>query len=259
MAAHSDPEELALLALQPVDRPSGGPDDPDDPDVVRDAHVAHLADCADCRRSLAEMRAVVATARTLQPEDQPMAPPPSVWEAVVAELGLTAVTAAGAAVEAGPGGPVPSAGPAVARRRTIGPLALAAAALLGLLVGVGATFLAVRDDGVDIVSSTDLRRLSDGRQTGDAEILRAGSGRLLELDVLGLPARPDSFYQVWLLDRSGQRLVAVGLLDGDRARFTVPPDLDVSDYSVVDVSLEPNDGNPAHSGVSVVRGTLTRD
>lgn len=254
MPAHSDPDDLAIRALHATDGPIGGTGDPGD---------AHLARCADCQRRLSELRAVVATAQTLQPEDQPAQPPPAVWEAVVAELGLTVTPSALADGAAPPDVPAVSAVPDVARRRplrhlAVRPLALAAAALLGLVVGVGATFLAVRDDGVAIVSSTDLRRLSDGQQIGDAEILRAGSGRLLELDVLGLPATSGGFYQVWLLDRSGQRLVAVGLLDGTKARFTVPPDLDVTDYSVVDVSLEPNDGNPAHSGVSVVRGTLTR-
>ena len=36
----------------------------------------------------------------------------------------------------------------------------------------------------------------------------------------------------------------------------VPAGVNLTDYPVVDVSLEPLDGNPAHSGTSVLRGTL---
>jgi anti-sigma-K factor RskA len=62
---------------------------------------------------------------------------------------------------------------------------------------------------------------------------------------------------VWLLDAAGKRLVSLGLLDGSTATFAVPPQVDLADYPVVDVSLEPADGDPAHSGDSVVRGTLS--
>jgi hypothetical protein len=36
----------------------------------------------------------------------------------------------------------------------------------------------------------------------------------------------------------------------------VPADLDLSKYKIVDVSVEPYDGNPAHSTDSLVRGSL---
>jgi len=38
--------------------------------------------------------------------------------------------------------------------------------------------------------------------------------------------------------------------------FTLPPNVDVRRYSLVDISAEPNDGNAAHSGKSVLRGEL---
>ena len=61
---------------------------------------------------------------------------------------------------------------------------------------------------------------------------------------------------MWLLGADGKRLVSLGLLDGTTARFPLPPEVDLSQFPVVDVSLEPADGNPAHSGDSIVRGTL---
>jgi anti-sigma-K factor RskA len=62
---------------------------------------------------------------------------------------------------------------------------------------------------------------------------------------------------VWLLDSEAQRLVSLGLLEGDEGRFPLPEQVDVGEYPVVDVSIEPTDGDPAHSGNSVVRGTLS--
>ncbi len=52
--------------------------------------------------------------------------------------------------------------------------------------------------------------------------------------------------------------MSVGLLDtqGTRAAFPLPPSVDVAEFPVVDISLEPVDGNPAHCGDSIVRGTL---
>jgi hypothetical protein len=38
---------------------------------------------------------------------------------------------------------------------------------------------------------------------------------------------------------------------------TLPADLDLGRFDVVDVSREPLDGNPGHSSDSVLRGTLT--
>lgn len=36
----------------------------------------------------------------------------------------------------------------------------------------------------------------------------------------------------------------------------VPADIDVDQFPIVDVSVEPGDGNPVHSGNSILRGTL---
>jgi anti-sigma-K factor RskA len=106
------------------------------------------------------------------------------------------------------------------------------------------------------VASTRLVPLPDHTGSGAAEVLGTGSSRVLQLDVTGL-TRGSGFYEVWLLDADAQRLVSLGLLEGSTGRFPLPPQVDVTRFPVVDVSLEPADGNPAHSGDSVVRGTLT--
>ena len=46
------------------------------------------------------------------------------------------------------------------------------------------------------------------------------------------------------------------VLDGAEGRFDVPDGLDLAEFPVVDVSEEHFDGDPSHSGDSVVRGPL---
>lgn len=242
---HGQPDDLALLALG------------EHPDGVDEAH---LAGCAQCQAEVDQLRAVIATARTVTPDDLPQDPPAGVWDAIVSELGLDPT-----ASSAEPGPAHDATAPVIplarARRRTL--LFAAAAAVAGLVVGSAVTGVVVSGDGDSspggtIVASTRLAALPDHQGTGDAEVLGIGTGRVLELDVSGLtPGR--GFFEVWLLGDGGKRLVALGVIDpaqGPTARFPLPGDLDLAQYPIVDVSLEPADGNPAHSGDSIVRGTL---
>ncbi len=80
--------------------------------------------------------------------------------------------------------------------------------------------------------------------------------RALLVDTAGLPPA-DGIYEVWLLDVETDRLVALGALDDSgKGWLTVPTGVDVADYPQVDISLEPADGDPTHSGNSVLRGDL---
>ncbi len=45
-------------------------------------------------------------------------------------------------------------------------------------------------------------------------------------------------------------------LEGTEGRLPIPASVDLDDYAVVDVSAEPLDGDPTHSGDSIVRGIL---
>lgn len=80
---------------------------------------------------------------------------------------------------------------------------------------------------------------------------------LLVVDTKGLE-EPDGFYQVWLLDPKSSGMVPVGAVaSGDQqATFTLPKGIQPEQYSVVDISDEPLDGDPRHSKVSVLRGQL---
>ena len=248
---HVSADDLALRALG---------------EELADVPESHLATCPHCQSELDQLRAVVATARAVEPADHPAPPPAAVWDGIVAELGLGAAgdeegvdgDGGGDGAPAAPVTPLPA---QRSGRRPATWLLAAAAAVVGLVVGVGATLLVgAGNDDEPVVASTELTVLADDTPGGDAEILRSGSGRVLQLDVPTLSKETDGFYEVWLLDEDAKRLVSIGLLDlsqGTSARFPIPDDLDVAEFPVVDVSVEPADGDPAHSGDSVVRGTLT--
>ena len=63
--------------------------------------------------------------------------------------------------------------------------------------------------------------------------------------------------EVWLIRSDASGLVSLGLLEGDSGRFVVPDGIDLDEFTLVDVSAEPVDGDPAHSGDSIVRGELS--
>ena len=79
----------------------------------------------------------------------------------------------------------------------------------------------------------------------------------MQLHVDGLPKTGrDAFYELWLLGDNGQ-LVALGTFRVDRqgnATVQVPLAVDPSNFRYFDISRQPNNGDPKHSGDSVLRG-----
>ncbi len=58
-----------------------------------------------------------------------------------------------------------------------------------------------------------------------------------------------------MIDEGVTRLVSLGPLRPD-GTYDLPDTIDPRDFPVVDVSVEPVDGDPTHSGDSRLRGTL---
>jgi len=242
-SGHLDPEVIALLALG--EAPGTG----DDFITAQ----RHLGSCTECRGEVESFSAVVAAARTVTSKDALVPAPNSVWSRITDELE----------------GPAPSL-PATAQptpvlavpapRRMLQWVTVAAAACVGLVVGSGVMYAATSSQrstvAPTIVAETALAPLAGSQATGNVEVVSTSTGAQVLVDVSGL-AKPDGFYEVWLLDRKGEKLIALGVLDGsDKGTFAMPPGVSMSDYPVVDVSLEPSDGNPGHSHHSLVRGTL---
>ena len=60
-----------------------------------------------------------------------------------------------------------------------------------------------------------------------------------------------------LADPELHGMYAVGAVHTGTTTLPLPAGLDVGSYPVVDVSVEPFDGDPAHSADSVARGRLS--
>jgi hypothetical protein len=84
-----------------------------------------------------------------------------------------------------------------------------------------------------------------------------GQVRVTVVDPWGVPR--GACLEAWLMDAAGTRLHALGALtpqtDGAlHGSFELPADLPLDRYDTVDVSVEPLNGEPSHSGVSLLRG-----
>jgi hypothetical protein len=91
--------------------------------------------------------------------------------------------------------------------------------------------------------------------TGNARVL---SDHELQLVIQNLPLTT-GYYEVWLIDPDDTtKMMSVGNLSGSKGVvLPLPPGADLNRYRLVDISAEAYDGDAAHSGKSLLRGTLT--
>ncbi len=277
--SHIDPMIMALRALGET---AGTPQDEE-----------HTQTCADCRRELAQLTEIVDLARHTRPGEDLEQPPPAVWDRIAAAVGPAANGAVSPAMDspAATGTTSPSAvtqretsGVGNGRRETApgavqetgapgrrgiraggrrGRLVTAlAGAAAGLIIGIGGTAGIVqltKAPATRVVAQIELSPLPAFPQwqgaTGTA-VMRATAGQQVMVVTLHAPQRP-GFYEVWLLARNGVSMISLGDLNSDHTgTFTVPPGVDLRNYSRIDVSLQPFNGSTLHSKTSVVRGSL---
>lgn len=220
-----------------------------------------------------EFGEVIDLLRAGPPPELDERPSPAVWDAIAAELGTDVP------VETVPDVPIEDEQPHVGNgeapdsivagtlrsldehreRRSPGAkrfavLTAVAAAVLLIAVPV---WLAV-GGGASVEQQADLMALgqAEGVATGMAELTDGGE---LVLGVDGLEPIDGATYDLWLLDLEDGEVADlqwIGLVEGDDGVFSVPEDLDLDEFSVVDISIEPDDGDLSHSGNSVLRGML---
>ena len=144
------------------------------------------------------------------------------------------------------------------RRRVWLPVAAAACAV-GIVGGIagGAWWQSTRPPApAPVIAQAQLDALPGWTASGSAAVEETADGRRDVVVDLAGGADAAGLREVWLLTADASGLVSVGLLDGSTGRFSIPAGLDLAEYPVVDISAEPDDGNPAHTGDSIVRGTL---
>jgi anti-sigma-K factor RskA len=210
------------------------------------------------REEVARLRPLVSRLETL---------PAAVWEApepppLAMPEGAAEPPALGAEAD-------PAARPAPRSRwrfPALTPRAVAATgfAALMLAIGVAGGLLIAGDGGsgspeagtADLV----LERIDDGPSGAHGAVVVAGDERRAKLQVSGLePSGSGRFYELWLLEDDGS-MIALGTFqvgaDG-RADVELPIPVPPSQYRYFDVSLQKDNGNPAHSGISVLRGATS--
>lgn len=266
---HLDPEQLSLLALY---------DDWEDP-----AGREHLRACPQCAADYAALRRTVEAVKTTPDTSRLSVPGPQVWAGIHRELGLgESVREDPLAAEAQKeGGAPPAATPApgTAPPSNVVPMpagtegartkrdrakaawwqrpgAWLATAAAAVLVVAGAVWALNRPPQPRELAEAQLTPLAQHSAAGSAKVVAAADGsRSLEVSLNKDEAK--GYQEVWLIAPDLSKLVSLGVMNSTSGTFPVPSGLDLSQYPVVDVSDEPMDGNPAHSTVSIARGTLT--
>jgi hypothetical protein len=244
----------------------------------------HLYGCQPCRGEVESLRRVVVTMRMSSETPDgvpdrgqghgdvhvlPVPPPRRVWDRIAAETGVRSAPrlVREPAGESDPESPVARLddrrGSDASRRRKERPatrwpaLVAAAALVVGAAGGVAATRWWERPPVESVLARTALASLPDTpAASGEATVLASGPTRFLQVDVSRL-APVKGFREVWLIDPTVTKMVPIGVLDTTAGTFAIPDGLDLSQYPIVDISVEPLDGNPAHSGDSILRGTIS--
>jgi hypothetical protein len=137
---------------------------------------------------------------------------------------------------------------------------LVAAAVLSLVAGTGIGLGFAWRDAADptpgtTLASFELDALAPGVAATTATLTEVGTDRAVLVDLARLPTI-DGFHEVWLLSADATRLVSLGPVRTD-GTYIVPANVDLIELPVLDVSAEPSDGDPGHSGDSLLRGQVT--
>jgi hypothetical protein len=97
----------------------------------------------------------------------------------------------------------------------------------------------------------------DPAATGQAAVKK--NGQVIRLKISGLKVNGDNdFYEAWLMDPKNGFISLGTFRVGEDGSTTLdlPVPVKTDKFPVVDISLQPTNGKPTHSGVSVLRGTL---
>jgi anti-sigma-K factor RskA len=199
-------------------------------------------------------------------------PPPALWDRIDAEVSPAERVAPTQPADAGVDDGV---GDAIVHRLDDRRRRRLTAAMIGI---AAALFLAVA--GTVVVSSRSgdsptlvaTAQLSYDEGFDELGVTAAAGAELIENEdgsaqirlvgaTLPAPEGEPADLELWLIepdsDGSISDLVSLGLVDPGRPGvFEVPDGYDPAAYFVVDISVEPTDGPPAHSGRSILRGAL---
>ncbi len=198
---------------------------------------------------------IEALLREIETSDHDLTPPPAdVWQGIEAAIHADEEASA-EVVTLG------------SRRSTFGTRFLAAAAAIAILA-VGAVVVASMRGSDDVVVAT--AQLAYDPEAFDplgadaaatARLVERDGGFEIRLDDASLPDPAENDLELWLISTDADGAITdvqpVSLVDAAApGTYAVPAALDPDVYTIVDISVEPRDGDEAHSGRSILRGTL---
>jgi anti-sigma-K factor RskA len=193
----------------------------------------HLEECPRCRGELERIR----RAHTLLQATADVAPPPELKDRVLAQAR----------------GEIPA--------RSGGRWwfwASAAAALLIVAVLGGELFRAITDDSSSGVPLTATALAP--KAGGEARVEEVGQNFRVELEVWDMPElREGEYYEMWYYDEEdGGRISCGTFRAGPEGRTTMILTAPASarDYPEIEITREPDDGDPGSSGEEVLEGEL---
>ena len=179
-------------------------------------------------------------------------PPPHVWAGIEQELAADEHEAA--VIELAP-----------RRSRAVRWLLVAAAAVALVVAGV---LIITRNNTDEAVVSSAQLTYDPGAfdplgadSSATAVLVRQGDHYEIRLTDTELPALDNDDLELWLIepDAAGAPLDVAPVAVVDRTgsgSYRVPHNLDPASHYIVDISIEPRDGDAAHSGRSILRGAL---
>lgn len=169
------------------------------------------------------------------------------------------------------GGPASKPERAARRRWQLPPaiVAVGAAACMAIGIFAGATWFAEPPQQLASPApqtstpvsgrQVSLDRFTDAVPAGaaaQANVFKASEGRTVELTVRGLEQpKNGQFYELWVLGE-GTKMISLGIVRVDKsgsATIELPLPVSLRRFPIFDISLERGDGNPAHSGDSIMR------
>ena len=137
----------------------------------------------------------------------------------------------------------------------------AAAAIVAALIGLVA--FVSGDNGLPGTRVEEVALTNKGLESAGAgsyataTLVRTANGSYaLDIAASDLPSAPEGFLELWIIDKTISGMYSLGPLHGN-GRYVLPAHVDPASFPIVDVSIEPTDGTPAHSGKSILRGQLT--
>jgi len=207
----------------------------------------HLEQCEQCGQEIATLARAAEVGRTTLSAGELLSPDARVWSRISDELNLTSAQA-----------PAPQLAPVATLRprRRWATAVVGAAAAVALVVG-GVAGWQYLQPAYSVLATATLDAFPEWPgATGNAVLeKRADGARVIQVS-FDAPGLQDGYREVWLITSDATQLVSLGVVRGTSGTFTVPDGVDISQYDLVDISDEPYDGDPTHSGNSIVRGQL---